>query len=49
MCQLYRIVSESIMDHSYTRKEEGTQFQEQPSFLASTVGDVNVMWIITVI
>jgi len=49
MCQLYRTVSESIMDHSYTRKEEGGQFQEQLSFLASTVRDVNVMWMITVI
>jgi len=49
MCQLYRTVSEGITDHSYRRKDEGTGFQEQPSFLASTVGNVNVMWMITVI
>jgi len=49
MRQLYRTVSVNITDHSYTRKEEGTRFQEQPSFLALTVGDMNEMWMITVI
>jgi hypothetical protein len=42
MCHLYRTVSGSFTDLSYRRKEgRGTRFQEQPSFLVSTVGDVD--------